>query len=170
MGVNQQTAVGFFPGALALTGQPSASDTFSIGDITYTFVASPTDPYDVDIGGDVDGSIENLAAAINGEGEAGAFGEGTLPNPYVIAFANTDDDEVDLEARIAGEWVNGLALDGDGSNLTVGEATFGDGAEVAGEGSVGALLEDILGMQPNCQIISNIESFFPVESPPEEEE
>lgn len=163
MAVNQQTAVGFFPGALALTGQPSGGDTFSIGDITYTFEASPTDPYDVDIGTDVDGSIENLAAAINGEGEEGAFGEGTLPNPYVIAFANTDDDEVDLEARIAGEWVNGIALLKSGSNLAVGGSMFGDGAEVAGEGSVAMLLEDILDMQPNCQIISNIESFFPEE-------
>lgn len=56
---------------LALATNPTANDTVSVGGVTFTFVATPTNPGDVDIGGDADTSRANLAAAINGGAGAG---------------------------------------------------------------------------------------------------
>ncbi len=56
---------------LGLATQVTANDTVSVGGVTFTFVASPTNPGDVDIGANVDGTRANLAAAINGGAGAG---------------------------------------------------------------------------------------------------
>lgn len=50
---------------LALGVQPTANDTVTIGGVTFTFVASPTNAGDVDLWGDVDATRANLAALIN---------------------------------------------------------------------------------------------------------
>lgn len=56
---------------LGLATQVTANDTVSVGGVTFTFVGSPTNPGDVDIGANVDGTRANLAAAINGGAGAG---------------------------------------------------------------------------------------------------
>lgn len=98
-------------GAFAFTSNVAANDTVVIGDITYTFVASPASAFDVDIGVDLDTSISNLVAAINLTGTEGVeYGTGTTQNPYVSAVADLANDEVDLTARFGGLQGDGIAL------------------------------------------------------------
>jgi hypothetical protein len=58
-------------GVLAMATEPTANDTVVINGVTFTFVASPTNPGDVDLGGAADTTRANLAAAINGGAGAG---------------------------------------------------------------------------------------------------
>jgi hypothetical protein len=75
-------------GTLTTTGNFTANDEVTIGSITYTFVASPSSAYDVDLGASAAISLSNLAAAINGTGTAGTeYAAGTLPNASVSAVA-----------------------------------------------------------------------------------
>lgn len=57
---------------LGLATEPTANDTVVINGVTFTFVASPTNPGDVDLGGSADATRANLAAAINGGAGAGS--------------------------------------------------------------------------------------------------
>lgn len=57
--------------SLALATNPTADDTVTINGVVFTFVASPTNPGDVDIGVDAATSVDNLVAAINGGAGAG---------------------------------------------------------------------------------------------------
>lgn len=50
---------------LSLATQPTANDTITIEGVTFTFVASPSAAWDVDIGNAVDDTRANLAALIN---------------------------------------------------------------------------------------------------------
>lgn len=56
---------------LQLATNPTAGDTVTILGVTFTFVATPTNPGDVDIGGSAAVSVDNLVAAINGGAGAG---------------------------------------------------------------------------------------------------
>lgn len=77
-------------GVLTTTGNFTANDEVEIGGITYTFVASPSSAYDVDLGGTAAVSLTNLYAAINASGTAGTeYAAGTLANPQVDAIATT---------------------------------------------------------------------------------
>lgn len=87
---------------LTFAANPTAGDTCTIGGITYTFVASPAAAYDVDIGADASGSLDNLIAAINGAaGEGTTYGTDTEAHPTVSAAAGAGDT-MDLTARTAG--------------------------------------------------------------------
>jgi len=71
---------------LGLATQVTANDTVSVGGVTFTFVASPTNPGDVDIGVNVDGTRANLAAAINGGAGAGtAYIEVSAANRIILS-------------------------------------------------------------------------------------
>lgn len=167
MGFRQTVTLGVMPGAFAFTSNVAADDTVVIGDITYTFKAAPSSAYEVDVGGDLDTSIGNLVAAINDSGTAGTtYGTGTVANPYVTAAADLANDEVDLTARAAGSWVNGLhlAATSPGANsITPEAAAFGLGAntgQVDGAGSVASFLSDIVTyMQPNSEIAAYVRAF-----------
>ncbi len=75
-------------GTLTTTGNFTANDTFTLGIVTYKFVASPSAAYDVDLGGSAAVSLANLEKAINGTGTAGTeYAAGTLPNTKVTAVA-----------------------------------------------------------------------------------
>lgn len=50
---------------LALATQPTANDTVTIAGQVFTFVASPSAAWDIDIGADVDATRANLATLIN---------------------------------------------------------------------------------------------------------
>lgn len=50
---------------------PTANDTVTVNGVVFTFVATPTLPGDVDIGGSAAVSVDNLVAAINGGAGAG---------------------------------------------------------------------------------------------------
>lgn len=60
-----------YSAVLTMGTNPTANDTVVIAGVTFTFVASPTNPGDVDIGSDEDVSRANLTAAINGGAGAG---------------------------------------------------------------------------------------------------
>lgn len=83
--------------SLGIATNPSADDTVSINGVTFTFVAAPSDPGDVDIGSNAAGSVDNLVAAINGTGTPGATtyielseaDRATLVNAGVTATDNT---------------------------------------------------------------------------------
>lgn len=61
----------YVTGSLGLATNPTADDTVTINGVTFTFVASPSSPGDVDIGGSAAASVDNLVAAINGGAGAG---------------------------------------------------------------------------------------------------
>lgn len=168
MGFRQAPELGTMPGAFAFTSNVAANDTVVIGDITYTFVADPTDTaYAVDIGGDLDTSIGNLVAAINASGTANTeYGAGTAANPYVTAAADLANDEIDLTARFGGAWVNGLylAATSPGANdIAVESVAFGLGANSGhndGVGDIDQLASDILTyMEPNSEIAAYLRAF-----------
>ena len=54
--------------SLALATNPTADDTVVIAGVTFTFKASPSATWEVDLGGDVDTTRANLAALINTPG------------------------------------------------------------------------------------------------------
>lgn len=71
---------------LGLATNPTANDTVVINGITFTFVASPTNPGDVDVGVDADTSRANLEAAINGGAGAGtAYVEVSAANRILLS-------------------------------------------------------------------------------------
>lgn len=114
-------------GVYTLAGQVSDGDTVTIGDTVYTFRATPDEAYEVDIGADASGSIDNLIAAINaGAGAGTAYGTGTEAHPLVSAAAGTGDT-MDVTALTAGTIGNTIATTETGSNSSWGAATLTGG-------------------------------------------
>ncbi len=73
---------------LGLATQVTANDTVSVNGVTFTFVASPTNPGDIDIGANVDGTRANLTAAINaGAGAGTAYIEVSAANRTILDTA-----------------------------------------------------------------------------------
>lgn len=71
---------------LGMATEPTANDTVTIGGVTFTFVATPTNPGDVDLGGAADTTRANLAAAINGGAGAGtAYIEVSAANRIILS-------------------------------------------------------------------------------------
>lgn len=71
---------------LGLATEPTANDTVTVGGVVFTFVASPTNPGDVDLGGAADTTRANLAAAINGGAGAGtAYIEVSAANRIILS-------------------------------------------------------------------------------------
>ncbi len=89
-----------------------ATDGFSIGDQDYVYDATPTAAFDIDVGGDLDGSISNAVAAINLSGTGGTeYGVSHVTiSPYCSAVADLANDELDLTARMPGTIGNGISL------------------------------------------------------------
>lgn len=76
----------FATGELTLTGNPSDTETVTLGSTTYEFVDTLSAANDVLIGEDADESLQNLAAAINGgSGEGTIYGTGTVANTAAAA-------------------------------------------------------------------------------------
>lgn len=106
----------------------TANDTVTIGGITYKFVASPTDPYDVDIGADAATTLDNLKAAINDSGTEGTtYGTGTEQNPYVNATTNTNTTQL-LELRSATDSGQSVTVSEASTHLSLDKTTLNGGA------------------------------------------
>jgi hypothetical protein len=76
-------------GSVTFSAAPSANDTVTIGDVTYTFKASPSAAYEVKIGANLSEAAANLEAAIHTAGSEVAesvYGTGTEKHPEVTAF------------------------------------------------------------------------------------
>jgi len=162
MALTETLVLGVAPGAFAFTSNVAADDTVVIGDVTYTFKASPSAANQVDVGADLDTSIANLVAAINDAGTEGTtYGTGTVANPYVTAEADLANDEIDLTARVVGDQVNGLhlAATSPGANdITAGAAFFsGVSGGTDGAGSIPSVLGNLLNLnQLNSEVTSII--------------
>lgn len=77
-------------GTITTTGNFTADDEVTIGAITYIFKASPSNAYEVDLGGSAAVSLANLYAAINASGTAGTeYAADTLENAQVDAVGLT---------------------------------------------------------------------------------
>lgn len=110
-------------GTIIFTDVPTADDTVTIGGQTYKFVASVSDPYDVDIHTTPSGQAANLAAAINaGAGAGSVYGTDTVANLSVTAEA--DLGVVTVTAIYAGEVGNTVLLAESAGNTTVSGATL----------------------------------------------
>lgn len=134
-------------GVLTIPADPAATDTITIGDITYTFIATPGAAYDVDVGGagaNKAGSLANLAAAINASGSAGAttYFAGTLVNPYVSAEV-TDTDEIVVTARVPGAQGNGIATSTSETDIVFGAVTL-----EGGSGHLPSFIDGLLELNP----------------------
>jgi len=108
---------------LSMATEPTANDTVTIGGVVFTFVASPTNPGDVDLGGAADTTRANLAAAINGGAGAGtAYIEVSAANRIILSktlrLTATNDNTA-----------NTLTLVGKGSGRLVVSETFTAGGD-----------------------------------------
>ncbi len=115
-------------GTVTFTGVPTANDTLDVGDITYTWVASPTVAFDVDIGADADGCVTNLVAAINLSGTEGVeYGTGTTIHPDVTAVDGAGST-VDITAIATGVAGNTIVFTESMDNTTIsGSGTLAGG-------------------------------------------
>lgn len=107
---------------VTFSGTGSGGDTVTLDGVVYTIQGTPDDPYEVDIGGDAEGTADNLAAAINRTGTPGTdYDEGTAPHPSFRASA--DSGVVTLASRWSGWRANDLTVAVSGSDLAAGGAT-----------------------------------------------
>jgi hypothetical protein len=111
---------------------PSSGDTVTIGDKTYTFVSSLSDPaipFEVVIGTSAATALDNLKAAINLSAGAGSvYGTGTTKNTSVVATDNTDTTQK-VVARVPGTAGNSIAVSGTSNHLSWGGSTLGGGVD-----------------------------------------
>jgi flagellin len=125
-------------GTLTVAGTgPAANDTVTVGATTYTFVASLVSggtANQVLVGGTVQQSLINLAAAINGAaGQAGSeYGNGTVANTAATAV-NTSATVDTITANING--IGAAGGGGTGNSVVTTSGTPGD--LVAGAATLG---------------------------------
>lgn len=132
---NPTTAVAAV-GEVTIGANPTADDTVTIADKTYTFKANASTANDVKIGTNAAATIANLTAAVNGATGAGTtYGTGTVANAYVSATAGSG--KVDLTAKTAGAAGNAIGLSASftsGSNTVV---AFSGGADAGAVAKIG---------------------------------
>lgn len=122
---------------LTLGSNPVATDTVDIGvsdPVTYKFVSTLVDPYDVLIGTDEAESLANLVAAINQDsGEGTIYGTGTAANTEVYGVG-LPSPQCKVVALLAGASGNSIpvAYSGDGS---WDDAYLTGGADIPGPSS-----------------------------------
>ena len=117
----------FATNILTLTANPTASETVTLGSITYTFVASVSVANDVAIGADTEETLSNLIAAVNaGAGAGTAYGTGTTANTAVFA-ATLPDPQALFTAVTIGTAGNSVV-----STETLTNGSFKEGATFAG--------------------------------------
>lgn len=99
---------------LSAGGLPTG--TVTIGDVTYTFVVSTANPYEL-YADDAAGAIAVLIAAINGNPHPDV-GAGTLPHPIVTAEAGIGDTLIVKSSPGTGGDYNGVVTTAEGTGLT----------------------------------------------------
>lgn len=156
---------GVYAAAFAFTSNVAADDTVRIGDVLYTFKADPTGvAFAVDVGSDLDDSIGNLVAAINASGtDDDEYGAGTVAHPDFIASADLANDELDLQARYAGNGPNGAALaaTSPGANDITAAAVYAGGVAGAtqGSGSLDDWLTQLIALnQMNSEVLYELKT------------
>lgn len=93
---------------------PVATDVLTIGPNVYTYIATPADAGDVDVGADDTASLANLVAAILVDGivlpSPTTFDTDTVQNPAMTAVVTTAATRISLTARVPGTAGNGIYL------------------------------------------------------------
>lgn len=108
-------------GVLTLTENAADDNTVTIGATVYRFKNTPAQAFDVDIGVDASGSIDNLIAAINaGPGSGTAYFAGTTAHPDVVA-ATGGGDTMNVTAKVPGVAGNSIAT----TDTLAGTSAFG---------------------------------------------
>ena len=127
---------------ITMTGIGVAAEAFIIGDQTYTYRAVPgAEANAVDVLTDETTQAVAMRDAINASGTAGNYGTATVANPYVSATAAAG--VVTITARIAGDQINGIAMEAtltNGTNITAGTAFADSAGASAGTGLLVAFL------------------------------
>lgn len=138
---------------LSFGADPVATDAVTIGDRTYTYVATPTAADEVAVGTDRDESISNLEAAINGgAGEGTAYGTGTAENEFVSASADLANDDLVITAKLPGTFGNGITV-----STSETDILFDDTAVTleSGVGDLEAIIDEAIDvLQLNAEAIS----------------
>ena len=135
-------------GTLTATGNFTSNDTVVVGAKTYKFEASPGAENDVDLGADLEESLDFLARAINGTFAVGEAHADTEANDEFTA-TNTTTTLV-VTARVAGVQGNALAF----SEGVDGGTVFSVGALASGAGDMEAFLQSLVALnQLNSEVI-----------------
>lgn len=110
---------------LTAAGIPTAGESVTLGNRTYTFRSALVSANDVLIGGSASICLDNLKAAVNGTAGAGStYGTGTVAHADVIAGLKTATTIV-FHARLGGTDGNSLASTETAvTALSFGSATF----------------------------------------------
>lgn len=118
-------------GALTVSSTgPIDGETIQIGDQIYTFRATPTDPYDIDISATPGTQASNIAAAINaGAGAGTVYGTGTIAHPDVEASVSSSI--VTITAKVGGTAGNSISLAEAATNVAKSAATLTGGTGVS---------------------------------------
>ena len=135
--IAETMAHGSWAGAATELSGGLDADTVTIGDITYTFVGSLSDPavaYEVATGVSAATALDNLKSAINETaGKGSTYSTGTVAHPIVVATDN-DDTTQKIVARIPGATTNNTVTTETSDYLSWEDTTLGGGtgASVAG--------------------------------------
>lgn len=110
-------------GTLTFSDVAIADETTVIGDVTYTWKASPSAANEVKVGASAAACVTNLVAAVNADiSQAGVlYGTGTVANPKASAVDGAGDT-VDLTAKVKND--NTIATTETLTNGSFGAATL----------------------------------------------
>lgn len=144
---------------ITFTGVGVADETVNIGDVAYTFKASPAAAYDVDIKTDATTQAAAIVAAINATGVTTEYYvTGTSENPYVSATSAAG--VVTLTARHAGTTHNGLKLLWTLTNGTNVDAAFS--ASASAVTATGSIVSQVTSLKQgaNAHLITELDKIL----------
>lgn len=144
-------------GVLTATGNFSSNDTVIVGGVTYKFEASPGAANDVDVGSDLEESLDFLARTINGTFATGEAHADSVSIPGVTATNTATTLTITLD--VPGEYGNGF----DFREGVDGSSKFSITTPMAsGAGDLGAELDAIIDTeQLNSSVISRLALLSP---------
>lgn len=117
-------------GVLTFSANPADTETVTLGSTTYTFNTVLGAANSILIGGDVNATINNLVAAINGgAGEGTVYGTGTVANTSATA-ANLGASQMQATAAAQGAAGNSVASTETSAVAAWGAATLEGGADI----------------------------------------
>lgn len=139
-------------GSFTLADELDDQDSVRVGNQVYVFATTPDAANEVDIGGDAEGSADNLVAAINGTGTEGVeYFANTAPVTGVTA-SKVSAAVIQLTVDLPGDHGNSIALDGAVAGTDVTTVAFQGGA-----GDVEDIINDIIDSnQVNSEVAAEL--------------
>ena len=125
-------------GILTLTANAAPAETVTLGATTYTFVSALTGANDVLIGADLNASLNNLAAAVNGGAGAGTvYGTGTSANLSATAAVSPTPSQLTATAITGGAAGNSIVSTETLASGSWTAATLAGGQDIPGPSRFG---------------------------------